>query len=351
MLKLLSDARMYPDHWHTGEDVPFYHYPVEREFRLAEEEEFHEIPLKPEVWREWIGEERRREEVKKVIFVDGVRKIHKRLQGFDGVVGGIAEIVIGHIVWSEGGVKTCESPLIRRFIVLPENRTKEILERETYFPTLEAFPFEIRELSREGEDRVSATVNNLLLSEEGAYLRNLVSSRDGFIVKDGTIHPGSPLFGGKDYGPVGLVKRVIREHLPTSFMSLVRGLRKGQRTPFYAVYLRDPEDILRIMCYLRLVELESGENPLKGIVRLETLILKRDFENDDRREFLKQEILEAFDFLASFISKMTIRGCDLPRSPENLPIVASLESWLSSFFLPSDYLSSLLERRDLVEDR
>lgn len=349
--KLLRKLNMYPDHWHMGEDIPMYHDQVERDPRLAEEMEFHEIPLEPGLWREWLNRRSSPHKLDKVMFIDGVRRIHKRLQGSDGVVGCIAEVVVGHLLWSPEGVRACESPQVKRFLLLPPNRMREIIEREAYFPTLERFSFEITGIKSEGEDRVSVEVNNLLLKEESAYLERMASRRDCFIVKDGTIHPGDPTFIGKDYGPLGLVKRVLKEYLPSSFMDVVRGLRRGERTPFYVIYLREPEDILRVLCYLRLLSPERGESPLKGMVRLETLVSRRDFEDEEKRESLKREISLAFDFLASFASSMTVKGCDLPRSPENLPIVASLESWLSSFFLPSDYISALLEGRDSSEDR
>ena len=162
-------------------------------------------------------------------------------------------------------------------------------------------------------------------------------------MKDGTIHPGAPLFSGTRVGPVGLVKRILREHLPLDNLAILRELARGERTPFYAVYLREREDILRIMCYLRISEPEPYENPMRGIVRLETIVARTLFENNQSRERLKREISVVFDSLAAFLSSLTIRGCDLPRSPENLPVMASLEEWLSSFFLPSDYIGALLE--------
>ncbi|MCS7233119.1 MAG: hypothetical protein N3C62_00210 [Synergistetes bacterium] len=348
ILKLLKDNGVYSDHWQESEDFPFYHTRVEKESRLAEEVEFHEIPLSTELWKSWlIDKSRKPRRLEKVIFIDGVRKIHRRLHGLDGSEGCIAEIVIGHVIWGKDYIRTCKDPLIKRFLILSGSLVRRILEREAYFPTLERFPFEIVELASEGEDRISKSVNNLLLNEERAYLGEMVLKREGFIIKDGTMHPGSPTFIGREYGPVGLVKRIIKEHLSQDFLSLVQSLRKGERTPFYTVYLRETEDILRVMCYLRLIDIESGENPIKGIVRLETLVLRRDFESGDKRDILKREISEAFDSLALFISSMTMKGCNLPRSPENLPIVYSLESYLSSFFLWNSYLSSLLKKGGL----
>ncbi len=344
LIEVLRTLDMYPDHWHSWEEPFFHHTRVERESRLIEREDFHEVPIEPLSWKKWLSQSRSPADLKKVIFVDGVRRIHRRLYGGDGAEGCVAEIIVGHLLWDKNGsIVPCRSPRVVRIVALPEHKIRRLRERSAYIPLLESFNFELVPLSPQGEDRVSRTVNNHLLLEESNYLRFLVGHKEGFVVKDGTIHPGAPLFSGIRFGPVGLVKRVLREHLPLDTLAILKELGKGERTPFYAVYLREREDILRIMCYLRISEPEPYSNPMKGIVRLEVIVGRMAFEEDYSRERLKREISVVFDSLAIFLSSLTIKGCDLPRSPENLPVIASLEEWLSSFFLPSDYISALLE--------
>lgn len=344
--KLLKDLGMYPDHWYSPEEPFFYHPAIEKESRLVERDEFHELPLDVSLWKAWLSGERASiKEPSKVFIVDGVRKVHKRLCGWDEPTEGcIGEVIVGHILWDrEKGIKFCNNPSIKRVVILPEHKTWNLREERVSIPLMDSFDFELEKLSPEGEDKVSKSINNVLLSEERAYVKRLLELREGFILKDGTMHPEVPTFEGHLYGPVGLVKRVLREHLPQEFLSLLKELKKGRRTPFYAVYVREREDLIRVMCYLRVAEGAPYDSPRRGIVRLETLVGRKEFELEEDRERLKRELSFAFDFLAGFLSSMVIKGYDFPRSPENLPIVFSLESWLSCFFLPSEYISALLE--------
>lgn len=346
LLKLLKELGMYPDHWYSPEEPLFYHPVIEKESRLVERDEFHELPLDLGIWKGWLSKEKAfTGGPSKVFIIDGVRKVHKRLCGWDEPTEGcIGEVIVGHILWDrEKGVRPCSKPSIRRVIILPEHKTWNLKEEKVFIPLMSNFDFELEKLSPEGEDKISKSINNVLLSEERSYVKRLLEDKEGFILKDGTMHPEIPTFEGHLYGPVGLVKKVLREHLPQEFLYLLRELKKGQRTPFYAVYVREREDLIRVMCYLRVAEGAPHDSPRRGIVRLEALVGRKEFEVEEYRERLKKELSFAFDFLSGFLSSMVVKGYDLPRSPENLPIVFSLESWLSCFFLPSEYISAILE--------
>jgi len=342
--QIFREYGFYLDHWHDPEDPRFYHGRIEKESRLVDDDRFHEVSLDPSYWESWVRESRGWAKAERVILMDGVRRIHRRLcDEYGSAAGCIAEIVVGHMLWSEKGVIPCLNPQIRRVLVLPTFRMPKLKDIEAYFPSPMGFKFDIVELESGGEDSISKTVDNLLLAEEGEYLKKLFLKGEAFILKDGTMHPGFPSFAGHLHGPIGLVKRVLREHLPEDLLSLVIKLPKGARTPFYVAYVREKEDILRVMCYLRIMDPDPFGSPMMGVVRLETLVKRVDFESDEERDRLKKEISMAFDMVAGFASSMTIKGCDLPRTPENLPIVFSLEKWLSSFFLPTDCLNAFLK--------
>ncbi len=52
--KLLRDLGMYPDHWYSPEEVMFHHTSVEKESRLVERAEFHEVSLDASAWGSWL---------------------------------------------------------------------------------------------------------------------------------------------------------------------------------------------------------------------------------------------------------------------------------------------------------
>ncbi len=115
---------------------------------------------------------------RRVLIVDGVRKVHKRFYGWDEPKEGcIGEVVVGHLLWDrDRGIRPCDKPSIRRVVILPEYKIYNLKHERVFLPVIEGFEFELVDLSPEGEDRVSKSINNVLLAEERVYVKRLLES-------------------------------------------------------------------------------------------------------------------------------------------------------------------------------
>ncbi len=96
-----------------------------------------------------------------------------------------------------------------------------------------------------------------------AVLAAEIAERGGLVFLDGPL----TFAGGARGAVVGFVKRLLRAYLPSEAAALLPRLRVGERTPLFLI---EHDVHPRYSWYARIARGRSIEDPLTGVVRLET---------------------------------------------------------------------------------
>ena len=127
-------------------------------------------------------------------------------------------------------------------------------------PGLKYLPVRVAESEPDAPVRA---IHGQMRQAEEALARELASHEDRLVVVDGPLTFEETTRGSA----VGYIKRVIKPYLAAPQLSLLPGLKTGQRTPMFA--LRGSKRFSRISWFLRLTELRRGDSDFSGVVRLE----------------------------------------------------------------------------------
>jgi hypothetical protein len=143
-----------------------------------------------------------------------------------------------------------------------------------------------------------------------AVLAAEIAERGGLVFLDGPL----TFAGGARGAIVGFVKRLLRAYLPAEAAALLPGLAVGERTPLFLV-AHDAHP--RYSWYARIAHGRVVEDPLTGVVRLETAA-------DDGLDAARARADASACLLPAFASD----PAHDPRAPQNLLPIGGLESRL-----------------------
>jgi uncharacterized protein len=143
-----------------------------------------------------------------------------------------------------------------------------------------------------------------------AVLAAEIAERGGLVFLDGPL----TFAGGARGAVVGFVKRLLRAYLPPDAAALLPRLGVGERTPLFLV-AHDAHP--RYSWYARIAHGRAVEDPLTGVVRLET-------PGDDGLDAARARADASACLLPAFASD----PAHDPRAPQNLLPIGGLESRL-----------------------
>jgi hypothetical protein len=143
-----------------------------------------------------------------------------------------------------------------------------------------------------------------------AVLAAEIAERGGLVFLDGPL----TFAGGARGAVVGFVKRLLRAYLPVDAAALLPRLAVGERTPLFLV---EHDVHARYSWYARIAHGRSVEDPLTGVVRLETAA-------DDGLD----EARTRADVSAVLLPDFASDPAHDPRAPQNLLPIGGLESRL-----------------------
>jgi uncharacterized protein len=143
-----------------------------------------------------------------------------------------------------------------------------------------------------------------------AVLAAEIAERGGLVFLDGPL----TFAGGARGAVIGFVKRLLRAYLPVDAAALLPRLAVGERTPLFLV-AHDAHP--RYSWYARIARGRAVEDPLTGVVRLETAA-------DDGLEAARARADASAGLLPAFASD----PAHDPRAPQNLLPIGGLESRL-----------------------
>jgi hypothetical protein len=300
------DIRLEPWEVDYGSEVPF-----QPPSEVSDENVVLDLETPADAWEPI--EPTPRAAPKRLVFVDGVRRMEARLIGrrgdaiFRGAFGsyavGCVTVVRGKA--EIGDVRTDRIVATGSGEIVPEpvNLTKALAYRPLSTDSSEVdAPLQlIQEQMRLGEERMA---------------RERAEEADTLVVADGPLTFGERVRGEA----VGYVKRLYKLYIDRGSaaehnLDLLSRLPAGMRTPLFG--LRSSGRFARYSWFLRLLEPYRGESPLSGIVRLEVA----EASGVDPAKRLA-------DWTAATLPRFAPgRGRD-PRSPQNLLPIGALESRL-----------------------
>ena len=246
--------------------------------------------------------------VARIAFVDGVRRIERRLvvleggRSYFGLLGsfGVGAVsvasaarvgheTVGRVLVTGGGYKTrpfdaaVDGRLMLRFDPLsePENDPKAPVDG-------------LQKAMRQSE----------------ASLAERLSAEVDVVFQDG---PLTFLTAAARGAVVGFVKRLMRNYLEASAQALLPRLAVGERTPVFLIDGRDP----RYSWYLRIAHGRPIESELTGVARLEAPAARG---LDEARQLA--------DLSARLLPRFASDAARDPRAPQNLYPIGGLEAQL-----------------------
>ncbi len=321
--------------------------------KVITDKDINETEISLDSWNKWKESYKPRTLFKpeSVVFIDGRMRVHSRFILHDRNPAIIGETIAGGIILKGGKLfldfSSNKPPKIMRVLTLPvqeRERAKSMgLNEPIQIPiistnrSIELHIVSSDTKASESERAYSALLETMRLLER-EVVNHYFSESNHFIIKDGTLRPPDREFI-KGRGPIGLIKRIHQEEIPPDFFErFIYMLERGERTPFFCYRISEKHTTIRVISYMRIAEKFPSEHPIRGIVKVELL---SDENSIDNRE--KEEIAEALDFVSSLLPKLT-KILPIPRSPENIFPIMSLEDALSNFFLSSDVVKTSFER-------
>ncbi len=197
--------------------------------------------------------------VRRVVFVDGVRRIDARIWIHDGSSsrqGVCASVAAGAVACTAEKATIVETQVFRGFYSAPSDAAENIETKHgdyMYVPCVSDRP---EDIYLGIHDQMTSLETTLMVEpEDGAAGKE--SSPSDFLVFDG------PLRGRNIPNSLGYVKTQHVQYLPDSHQPILSKLAAGERTPLFHIAGRFD----RYSWYLRLPAAMS--HPLAGIVRCE----------------------------------------------------------------------------------
>lgn len=243
---------------------------------------------------------------RRLVFVDGVRRIEARIVGRRGderFLGAFGSWGVGAVAVADGTAGfLCRE--IGRNVVLGSG---ESFDRPVdVSPALRYQPVSTADETPEGP--VRALHEQMRLAEE-RLATDLADDPDTLVVGDGPLTFVRPVRGAS----VGYVKRIQQLYLPESLYGLLATLPAGARTPLFGLGGR----FARYAWFVRLVAPRRGDAETSGLVRMEVA----EGVGIARARSLADACTRVVPGFAS------IRGLH-GRAPQNLLPIGALEVWL-----------------------
>ncbi len=231
----------------------------------------------------------------RVVFVDGVRRIHARVWIADGVrahAGVCASVAAGAVVANGGGACVTEWLVERALFAAGTAPAEAIDTRHAHY--------DFRPTTSDDPDAIYLAIHEHMTSLEAR-----IAHRPGcdLVVFDG------PLRGRHEPCSLGYVKTQRVQYLPDDLMPVVTALGAGERTPLFLIGGRS---FTRWSCYLRLPGPLS--QPLAGVVRLEL-----------PGQGTAADAAVRADLAAATLPRFASAPHKEPRAPQNLYPIAGLE--------------------------
>lgn len=251
---------------------------------------------------EWAPRDGLDDGVRRVGFVDGVRRIDARLTLDDveaGPVPGICgTFAVGAVVWDRT-VPRAEVGHVRveRWAVLAGGRAE-------VFPAVDLEPpYATTTTPDDDPAGLLRTLHSAMRRAEGQVASALAG--DCFVVADGPLNELGP------QPAIGYIKSHRVAYLPPERNRVIASLGPGQRTPLFTI-----ADYRRYSWYVRLAELAGGHS-WTGVVRCEA-----------SGQLPKDEVVRIADRSAALLPCLGSEPHLDPRAPQNLVPIAALERQL-----------------------
>jgi len=293
---------------------------VREPINIKEEDSPVDVETDVEISGEWKAIETERvDHRKKIVIVDGVRRIDAHLiLGDTGKSALLGEFAVGAFSLEDG--KVIER-IVECVIVLPPGISTVhplSIGKAEYIP----FP---------GGDSTEEGLYSSFIQRMRERERKLASeiSRSGYtVIADGPLQVPFSEVGVT----LGFIKSIQRYYLYGKYWDTVLSLKRGERSPVFLI--RTGEDLPpKYSWYLRLKEPKYFESPFFGLVRLEA-------PSSLDIEYVKSLAQFAGGFLPYIISSSTLSS----RAPENLAPLESLERRLRAMFHPVDHIRATLRQ-------
>lgn len=241
----------------------------------------------------------------RVFFVDGVRRLERRVLLGDGeghVHGAFGSLAVGAVEARPGRMAWAQQE-VRRVLIATAGRA---LQHPV--PAGPALAYEPLGTDQRGPDAALARLQDEMRACESRLADALSRHGDALVIGDGPLR-----FAASGHAAVlGLIKRLVKLHLPAGPARVLGRLAPGQRTPLFRLMPR--EGFARWSWFLRLDSARLAESELAGLVRLE---VAEPATRDDARRLA--------DFTAGLLPRFAPSRARDPRAPQNLLPVGALE--------------------------
>ncbi|HEY7476765.1 MAG TPA: hypothetical protein VIB62_00880 [Actinomycetota bacterium] len=289
-----GDARIHVETW-----APEYGSPVDRDPAFAPAEGSVDDGVETQAWAPLDGVD---DGIARVAFVDGVRRVDARLAIDDpreGPVAGICgSFAVGAVTWDRDARRSeIHDEHVERWAVLGRGRA-EVLPAVDLDP-----PYRTVAAEHEDPEALIAVLHSGMRRAEGQLATLL--ARDRFVVADGPLNEVGP------HHVVGFVKSHRATYLGPGNNAVVAALRRGQRTPLFAI-----ADYGRYSWYVRLADLAGGHS-WSGLARCEA-----------SAGLPLADVVTIADRTAALLPHVASEPHVDPRAPQNLVPIGALERTL-----------------------
>jgi hypothetical protein len=242
-----------------------------------------------------------------LLIVDGVRRVELRV--VSEADGRLCYGLFGSAAVGAARLDTRAEIVearVRRFLVMGGGLATE---DRTITASGSSLAFEGISLADSSPLAPMAGLQEQMRAAEAALAEHLARQPDDVVIVDGPLQPLRP----PTALVVGYVKRMLRSYLGPSEASLLARLRKGQRTPVFAILDRHP----RYSWYVRLAAAAPVAHGFAGVARLEI----------SQGTGLAAAVQVA-DLSARALPRLASTPDRDPRAPQNLVPVGALEHHL-----------------------
>lgn len=242
------------------------------------------------------------------VFVDGVRRLEARIQiphAEHGVVyGAFGSYAVGGVHVKDGVASFCH---IRVGRVVATGSGLALPQVVPVMPAAQYRPIHAAEAD---VDTPLRRIQQEMRQAEETLARELAGEGEALVVADGPLTFES---GGRGHA-VGYVKRISEWYI--SGAMFLATLPRGARTPLFEIHAK--QRFARYAWFVRIADLERGDSPMSGIVRLE--VSATDVDLDGARALA--------DATATALPRFAPSRARDPRAPQNLTPIGALESHL-----------------------
>lgn len=294
----MTDARIFVEGWD-----PSYGTSLDLDESLAAAEGSVDTTVEDRAWEPVEG---RDDDVERIAFVDGVRRVDARLTldatGESPGQGLVGSFAVGATLWDRTVPRSeVVEALVERWAIIGAGRSEA-------FPAVDlAPPVRTTATASPDPEALVMELHARMRRAEGTCARTLAETCA--VVADG---PLSEL-ATTPHPVIGYVKSHRRTYLDSDHGAVIAHLAPGQRTPLFLVTPPGKGEFARYSWYLRLTMLAGGHS-WTGIVRCEAW-----------GRVPLAEVVTIADRTAAVLPIVSSQPHVDPRAPQNLVPIAALE--------------------------